>query len=247
MAFCIGTAIHAFAHGFAFTRSFTHPCDADRVGKLWVVRDAQRKHGEYRNEEWIAYGADPREVDRIAHANTRGRFAVCAIHGCDEPDGPLRDGYKRLRYRLRGTEPLMAHDLRRIPNFASPARIRRAEDQHLAALLAKAAGSRQIPPEHLGQETPLRQYVAIIDDALAGWVRSIDVGKTTWCSNMFVMPRFRRRGIARSMLCRMLRDDREHGAKQAVLLASHTGAMLYPVVGYRQVGTLLLLTPRRKK
>ncbi len=245
MAVSIDRAIATFAHGFAFTRSFTHPCRADRLGSLWVVRDAYRKNGEYRNEEWIAHGTDPIEVDRIARANTRGRFAVCAIHGNNEPDEPLRSGYKAMGYRLRGTEPLMVHELKRIPRFKSPARIARVEDEVMAAKLAKAAGARQVLPEHLGRGTPLRQYVATIGQTLVGWVRSIDVGSTTWCSNMFVLPKFRRQGIARSMLSRMLSDDRENGSKQAILLASHTGAMLYPFVGYRQIGTLLLFTPRR--
>lgn len=43
----------------------------------------------------------------------------------------------------------------------------------------------------------------------------------------------------------MLQDDHATGSTQAVLLASHTGAKLYPVVGYEQIGTLLLFTPRR--
>jgi hypothetical protein len=44
----------------------------------------------------------------------------------------------------------------------------------------------------------------------------------------------------------MLRDDRAAGASAGVLLASHTGAKLYPSVGYEQIGTLLLFTPRKR-
>ncbi len=62
---------------------------------------------------------------------------------------------------------------------------------------------------------------------------------------MVVRPAQRRRGIGRAMLCRALRDDRAHGASAAVLTASHTGAKLYASVGYEQVGTVLVLTPRR--
>jgi predicted acetyltransferase len=99
-------------------------------------------------------------------------------------------------------------------------------------------------PEHLTPDAPLRQYVALVDDELVGWVASIVVDAGAWCSNMFVRPEFRRRGIARAMLCRMLADDRRSGAQQAVLLASHAGAKLYPVVGYEQIGELLLFTPK---
>ena len=71
-------------------------------------------------------------------------------------------------------------------------------------------------------------------------------GDTTWCANMFVKPKYRRRGIARSLMCRLLRDDRAAGAHMAVLLASHVGANLYMAVGYREIGTLMVFTPKRK-
>ncbi len=64
---------------------------------------------------------------------------------------------------------------------------------------------------------------------------------------MYVAPKFRRRGIAQGMLCRMLRDDRSGGAKIAVLLASHAGAKLYSVVGYQQIGSLLCFTPKKRR
>lgn len=238
-------AIETFARGVAFTRSFTHPCEAERVGPLWVLRDAPRKRGEYRTEEWIAYAASPKEVDRLVRAKTRGRYAICAIHGIDEPDDELRDGYRSLRYRLRTTEPLMLHDLQQIPQCTSPARIDRVMTGELADQLARTARTRQILPEHLTEEAPLRQYVAFVGGQLVGYVRSIVAGEASWCSNMYVLPEFRRRGIARAMLCRMLNDDREYGARCAVLLASHVGARLYPVVGYRQLGTLLLYSPAK--
>ena len=90
-------AIETFVGGFTYTRSFTHPYLAERIGPLWVMRDAERKRGNYRNEEWICRGTPPEEVDRIARERTRGRFAVCAIHGADETDTELRAGFKSLR------------------------------------------------------------------------------------------------------------------------------------------------------
>jgi hypothetical protein len=53
----IERAIEVFARGFAFTRSLTYPFRADRIGKLWVMRDAPRRNNkDYRAEEWISYG-----------------------------------------------------------------------------------------------------------------------------------------------------------------------------------------------
>jgi GNAT superfamily N-acetyltransferase len=75
---------------------------------------------------------------------------------------------------------------------------------------------------------------------------SADGAVMTWCSNMYVLESHRRRGIGRALLARMLRDDRRHGAAASVLLASHAGARLYPVVGYEQIGELLAYSPRRR-
>jgi GNAT superfamily N-acetyltransferase len=245
----IAHAVEVFARGFCVTRSFTHPYVPDRVGPVWAVRDGPRRGKQnYRREEWIACGVPPRQVDRIAREQTRGGFAVCAIDAADEPDQPTRAGYKALGYRLGATEALMVHRLKRVPRCDTPAAvIERVRTQEMADHLAKSAGSRQVLPEHLSRDSNLRQYVALHRDELVGWVRSIVIGNATWCSNMFVKPAFRRRGIARAMLCRMLRDDRAHGAEMAILLASHAGAKLYPVVGYERIGTLLLFTPPRKR
>ena len=55
-------------------------------------------------------------------------------------------------------------------------------------------------------DAPQRQYVALIDGAIVGWVGSIAVDDATWtrktrmsrmwCQNMYVQREFRRRGIA---------------------------------------------------
>ena len=240
------TAIETFVRGVAFTRSFTHPYQVECVEDLWVMRDALRKSGKYRSEDWVAQGVPAEKMNDTIRRHTRGRYAVCAIHHIDESDEPLRTGFRALDYRLGTTEPVMLHDLKRIPTFETSTDIHRVMDQGLADQVNKAARARQILPEHLSENAPLRQYVAQLDNKLVGWVRSIAVGNATWCSNMYVRPEYRRKGIGRALMEKMLRDDRAHGAKQAVLTASHTGALLYPILGYRQIGTLLLYTPKRR-
>ncbi len=139
----------------------------------------------------------------------------------------------------------MVHRLKRVLRPQSPATIHRVSTQELADRIASANGSRQILPEHLEARArpPLRQYAALTnEDTLAGWVRSVVVDDATWCSNMYVEPPHRRRGIASAMMCHMLRDDRAAGAKSAYLLASHTGAKLYTGMGYEHIGTLLVFT-----
>jgi hypothetical protein len=244
----IERAIEVFCRGFSFTRSFTHPYIPERVGPLWVVRDGPRRNErDYRREEWVARGVEPAEVDRIARQQTRGRFALCVFHPTGKDDAGMRAAYKALNYRLGATEPVFAHDLKRIPRCHSPATIERVTTPEMAERVAKYAGRRQILPEYLTdpKNAPMRQYVALIDGEIVGRVGSIATPAGTWCSNMHVVPRWRRKGIARAMLCRMLRDDRDAGSPVAVLTASHTGALLYPVVGYRQLATLYLFTPKK--
>jgi GNAT superfamily N-acetyltransferase len=210
------------------------------------MRDAPRRNPRYyRKEEWVAYGIEPAKVDTTARRNTRGRFFICAIYNMDEPNEPLRAEYKRLGYRLLRTEPLFVHDLKRIPRLQSPAKIVQVKSPELAERFGKATRTRPISREFLTEPVPFRQYVAIDGRSIVGWVRSVNAVKSAWCSNMYVAPSHRRRGIGSCMLARMLRDDRARGVKSSVLLSSHAGALLYPRVGYEQIGTLLLFAPKK--
>ena len=58
----------------------------------------------------------------------------------------------------------MVHELKQIPRFDSPVEILRVTTADLAERVNKAARSRQVLPEHLTKDTPLRQYVALADD-----------------------------------------------------------------------------------
>jgi hypothetical protein len=238
-------ALEVFAQGVCFTRSFTHAYLADRIGKLWVLRDAPRKTGDYRKEEWVAYGIAPQKVDPMARKHTRGHFMVCAVCAVDESDEPIRAAYKELGYRLGSTERVMAHDLKQIPNFDTPARIARVTTVEMVERVNQLAGARQILPGHLEKDSPLREYVAIVEGQPAGWVRSIDVGRATWCADLHVQETFRRRGIGSALIASMLRDDRARGSKVSVLTANQAGAGLYASVGYKELGTMLAYTLKK--
>lgn len=242
----LATAIECFARGFAFTRCFTHPCGAELVGKLWRIRDEPRKRAaDYRHEEWVAYDVEPTEVHATARSRSRGGYSVCAIVAAGESEASVRAGYKALNYRLNKTEPLMLHRLSRVAKWPVPIPIERVLSQELADRVGKASGRRQILPEDLQADAPLRLYTALDGNQPAGWLKSITVGDHTWVSNVYVQPGYRRRGIGKSLLAKMLRDDRKHGSQASILLASHTGALLYESVGYKRLGTLLLFTPKR--
>jgi predicted N-acetyltransferase YhbS len=239
-------AIEVFVRGHCVGRSQTHPYEPSRLDGLWVMRDAPRKNArDYRKEEWIASGVDVVEVDAIARRHARGRFFVCAMLAEGEADGPARAAYKALGYRLLATEGFFVQRLERIPKPASPARIERLRTPELAAQLSKLTRRRPLSDEMLGADAPFRQFVALEGERIVGWVRSVDAAGATWCADMHVQPSHRRRGIGRALLCGMLRDDRARGSKGSVLTASHTGALLYPLVGYERIGTLYMYVPKR--
>ncbi len=243
----IERALEVFVRGFSADKSRTWPYEFARVGKTWVMRDAPRKNPrDYRKEEWVAYGVPAPEVDSVARKMTRGRFFVCAVRSMEEPEEPLRASYKELGYRLLSTEPLFVHRLKTIPRVASPVTIERVTTPEMAARYGKASRTRPIPAEKLVKDAPFRQFVALDGDKIVGAVRSVDAGDCTWCSNMYVWPSHRRRGIGSALLCHMLRDDRRGGFRQSVLLSSHTGALVYPRVGYEQIGLLYIFAPKRR-
>jgi GNAT superfamily N-acetyltransferase len=238
-------AIEVFVCGHSAVKSRTHPYDADRVGPVWVMRDAPRKNaGDYRKEEWVASGVEPAEVSRIAKDHTRGHFFLCDLLAAGEPDTDLRNGYKALGYRLVATEGFFVHDLARVPTRAADVAIERVRDAGMAARFGKVTRTRPIETELLTEMASFRQFVALDGEEIVGRVRSVDASGATWCADMYVTPSHRRRGIGKALLAHMLRDDRRRHSRCSVLTASHTGGLLYPHVGYVRLGTLFMYVPR---
>jgi GNAT superfamily N-acetyltransferase len=241
-------AIEVFVRGHSVGKSRTFPYEANRVGPLWVMRDAPRKNPrDYRKEEWIAHDVDAAEVDAVARRHARGRFFVCAMVAAGESDEPTRTAYKGLGYRLLATEGFFVQRLKRIPKQPAPVAIERVRTTDMAARLGKVARTRPIPDSMLGNDAPFRQYVALDGEDIVGRVRSVDAVRATWCVDMYVNASHRRCGIGQALLGRMLRDDRACGSRCSVLTASHTGALLYPRLGYERIGTLFMFVPRRKE
>jgi GNAT superfamily N-acetyltransferase len=239
-------AIEVFVRGHAAGRSRTFPYEVKRVAPLWVMRDAPRKNPrDYRKEEWIAHDVHPKKADAIVRQHARGRFFLCVMLAEGEPDALTRAAYKALGYRLLATEGFFVQRLKRIPRPQSPVSIERVRTSHLAAQLGNITRTRPIADNLLSDDAPFRQYVALDGEDIVGRVRSVNAVGATWCADMYVDPSHRRRGIGQGLLSKMLRDDRARGSKCSVLTASHTGALLYPRVGYERIGTLFMFAPRR--
>jgi hypothetical protein len=171
----IGFALEVFVLGHCAVRSRTFPYEANRLGPVWVMRDARRRRPrDYRKEEWIAHDVDPKEVDRIARRHTRGRFFVGAMLAQGAPDEPTRTAYKALGYRLLASEGFFVQRLKRIPASPSSALIARVRTPELADRLAKVTRTRPISGDLLTDESPMRQYVALDGEDIVGRVRSLD-------------------------------------------------------------------------
>lgn len=244
----IDQSIEAFVRGLTFTRSYTHPFLAEKIGGVWAMQDAERKRGDYRTEEYVAHRADPADVDAVARRRTRGKYVVDIMCAMDETDEPIRARFKELGYRMTWTEALMAHSLERIEPCEPPLPVVQVTTQEMADKLNRAARKRQILPAHLQADPPpMRQYMALDGDRPVGWAQSIAAGDVTWCSSVYVHPEYRRRGIARGLMRQILLDDRDAGSRANVLLASHAGAHLYAAVGYVQIGKLFMFMADRKE
>ena len=241
-------AIEVFVRGHSVGRSQTHPYEVSRVDGLWVMRDAPRKTPrDYRKEEWIAYKSEAKDAHAIARLQARGRYFLCAMLSEGEPDASMRAAYKALGYRLLATEGFFIQRLARIPRPPCPVVIARVTSVDMAARLGKITRTKPIAADLLGNDAPFRQYVAREGNEIVGRVRSVDAVEATWCADMYVAPEHRRRGIGQALLGQMLRDDRSRGSKCSVLTASHTGALLYPQLGYERIGTLFMFAPQRAK
>lgn len=248
----IDHAIEVFVHGFGFVRSRTHPYVAERVGPAWVLRDAPRRDPKkYRREEWVACGVEPLALSELAREHARGRYALCVVRPEADDPMPIRQAYKALGYRLNTTEPFLWHRLADIPSGHTGVTIEQVTTPEQAERLRSAGGPRP-PAEGFGPGGRLRQYAALVEGVPVGWVASIAVRDdgsgtaSTWCSDLYVAPEHRRRGVGRALMTRMLRDDRASGMVCSVLSASHAGALLYPRVGYELLGEFLMYTPVRR-
>ena len=250
-ALTIPEAIEVFVGGFCFARSFTRRYVAERLDGLWVMRDAPparaAARSRERKREVIAHDKSPAEVVGMIREAALPWHFVCHLHSDDEDFEAVRDGYRARGYRALATEWMFVHDLAAIAAAASTPPVRRIRREEDAERIRRARrGRRAIRQEDLAAERPRQRLYAAMDEReVYGWVSSIPVGRHAWVSDLLVRPEHRGRGLGRSLMSKLLRDDRDHGVAASVLLASRDGARLYPHVGYRQIAVLQMFAPRR--
>lgn len=243
------TALEVFLRGFSATRSFTRPYLISELGaSVWMLADAPDEKKPARTPEVITYGLDSEQVIKTVRRSSLERHSLCVLLDNAGAVKATTTAYKQQGYRFLGREPLFVLDTTCRKEFETYP-IRRVTSLEDADNVAKAARSRQILPQHLVKEdASCRHYAAFEGETPVGWVRSIRTHHDcAWVSNLFVHPQHRRKGVGRSLMSAMLNDDLRYGVKWSVLLASATGAMLYPSLGYAERGLLLIFSPRRAK
>jgi GNAT superfamily N-acetyltransferase len=182
----------------------------------------------------------------IGEAAGKIRVAVSAIGPVGEDLDARNRTFREAGWRLTATEGFFVHDLKKLPQAGDP-RVRRVQEATDVARFAKACKRK---PASLGvadvEDAPVRLYEASGRGTTVGWVYSVKAGRDAWVSNLHVLPAHRRKGLGAALMAALLADDARLGRRRSVLLASHSGALLYPTLGYRRIGTLMLLVRTKR-
>lgn len=245
----IDAAIETFAGGFCYTRSFTHPYVATRLTpQVLQLHDGPRSNpnADVRRDEFVCFGCSPSEALAISADAASGNFAICFVLPLGADDTEVRKEFKALGCRLGATEAFMDNDLPDISATEPIIPIVRITDQAHADAIGKAWRSKQILSRDIGNPDAIHRVYTIHDGSkFIGSCGSIRVGDASWISSLYVDAGYRRKGLGTALMTRVMADDRALGIRKSVLLASHTGAMLYPTVGFSQLGTLYIYNPPR--
>lgn len=182
-----------------------------------------------------APGQDPGDLDEIAHRYADAGIAKWGLW----TDARNEQAAKRAAGRdmmLDSTPAAMVAHLARLPHAEAPPRtatdlrtVGRVNDLaygHTEPKIAPAVTG--LPPTVLPYASPAHDCVAI----------AYDNGADTCVWFVATIPGSRRRGLATSILKRLLLDARDRGQSTASLQASAAGAPLYEQLGFANIGTL---------
>lgn len=230
-------AIEVFAKAFSKCKSLPTPYEAVPLGPCWLLRDVPgtRKSRGPRKNELLAPCVPPDEVHRLMR-DVPGRTFVCALDPDPEGDPAVYRRYRDLGYRLIVREAFFVKELGD-EAFQDP-RVARARTTADLQAMRAAAGTRKMTDEHFATEQ-MRLYLARNGDEVVGWVRSVPTAADrSWVADLWVHESHRRQGLGGALMRTMLAEDASLGIRWSVLAASKVGSLLYPQLGYSQVGTL---------
>ncbi len=229
-------ATEVFVRAFSETKSRTYPYEAFCADGLWVMRDAPGRKRDHRKIEVINCEIDPTEAARQIQERQLGWHFLCDIRPMEADFDGIKAAYKELGYRMVGTEGFFVHDLQEIPNLQSDPPVRPLAD----------AGAAGLNHRYRPKSPRSRMYAAWHPKRGFGRVESLTVGESAWVADLFVEREHRGKGYGRALMSQLLLGDREAGVKASVLLASSSGARLYPHLGYHRIGTLQMFCPKER-
>jgi GNAT superfamily N-acetyltransferase len=245
----IPAAIDLVTQALALNRSIVAPAHVTRHGPLWILRDTNPKPGKARNEEVFAYGASPQEiVDALHDYAPSGGYALEPFLAPGDDAEQVKATYKALGFRLITTEPLFGCDIAGRSANPSPWAIHRVQSLDQVRDIGQqiyGRARRRLRPADLTDSMPAMQiYWVNLDGQAVAAAKTIRLFPDGAClHDVETLPAFRRRGIATALLNHILAEDAHAGVAHHILLASHTGAKLYPRVGYEQLSTLQIYAP----
>jgi GNAT superfamily N-acetyltransferase len=232
-------AADAFIAGWTTTRRLSGLFEiAPREEATFVYDPSGARMGEL-----VAVDTAPERAVELYPTGHRG--AICAIYSPDASLDAHKKGFRALDWRLLRTEPMFIHRLKDLPPL-DPRIVRALSPEHVARICKTA----KMRPATMGiadeDDAAIRLYEASVENQNVGWVRAVRAGeRDSWVSSLNMREAFRRQGYGAGLMAALLHDDQRLGRRASVLLASHTGALLYPKLGYERIGTLMLLMPKK--
>ena len=135
---------------------------------------------------------------------------------------------------------------------AAAVRIRRAAREDQAALQALSTDAWEgVPDAPLSRADEIAQLFAAdgqlvllaeCEDVPAGYLSAVQLGRTVAIEELAVLPRFRRRGVARALVLRALSGAQ--GAVLSVAESNQPGRALYRALGFQRAARRLVMERR---
>lgn len=238
------TAFAIFRASFTDVPSRRTLSTLHQAGPLPVVRSDYVWNGARRHTDDFFIHATPPEaaLAAVRAYNPLPQHYLLVID--DQPD--TLAAYTAAGYRLTLIEYLMARPLSDLPPLDHPTDVAIVRDDAEAAQV-NAADTEQEPWVRPGnREAPnIRHYYITRDGLIAARARSWQPDALcSYVTHVFTHPAYRRRGLARAVMLRLLHDDAAEGIAASLLVASEAGDLLYRSLGYTRLATLLVLEPQ---
>jgi GNAT superfamily N-acetyltransferase len=193
-------------------------------------------------DEFFAIGQEPEEVVALLkQGDPQAEHYLTVL--ADRPELPQR--YGQLGYKLSETEPLMLHTLQELPPLEQTYQVTLAHTLEEAAWLNTndMAQLNWVIAENLADPTMFHYYVKL-DGLPVARGRAIHLAHgTAYVARVHTAEAYRRRGLSRALMTRLLHDAAANGMGYCLLSASPMGVPLYEQLGFATLGTIFVFEP----